>query len=263
MPPVQSVQSCNPWHPVAIHAIVQSMAIHAINGNPCNQWQSMQSVAPGNQCVPRSLRGGVPPPPPPPPRPAPFLPWDARAARALAIITSVVVLRRGSGNNSARALRTRPRSASCGAVSRMFFHLRYTGCHLFWDTCVSWVIMHSLSTRMKAILHYENVLKSIRRVACIYGVSKSTVARWVQDGLSNLEVVKHQRLSKPRKLKVPELQAKLAIALEGNPFMAEAPWHHTYERKLDRKYPSPQHHEHERQRVFAKKLRGVPNNINP
>jgi transposase len=80
--------------------------------------------------------------------------------------------------------------------------------------------MQSLSTRMKAILHYENVLKSIRRVACIYGVSKSTVARWVQDGLGNLEVVKHQRLSKPRKLKVPELQAKVAIALEANPFMS-------------------------------------------
>lgn len=40
--------------------------------------------------------------------------------------------------------------------------------------------MHKLTTRVKAVLHYLNFESSIRRVAKIYGVRKSSVARWIK-----------------------------------------------------------------------------------
>jgi hypothetical protein len=72
---------------------VQSMQSVAINGNRAingNQWHRaiVQSVEINVFPVPYA---GVPPP----------HPLDARAARALAIVASVVVPRVGSGNNSA------------------------------------------------------------------------------------------------------------------------------------------------------------------
>jgi hypothetical protein len=84
----------------------------AISGTPFYQWQSVascnraivQSVASCDQSVPRSLRGGKLPHPP-----------DARAARALAIVTS----RRGIAVGQRKQLGPRfawPRSASCVAV---------------------------------------------------------------------------------------------------------------------------------------------------
>jgi hypothetical protein len=66
----------------------------------------VQSLAPGNERMPRSLRGGVPPPPPPPPllpRPPPLppLPPVLRALRALAIVTSRRCVAAGQRNSSA------------------------------------------------------------------------------------------------------------------------------------------------------------------
>ena len=40
--------------------------------------------------------------------------------------------------------------------------------------------MHSLDVKYRAIVHYERFLRSLRRVAAIYSVSKSTLSRWVR-----------------------------------------------------------------------------------
>ena len=39
--------------------------------------------------------------------------------------------------------------------------------------------MYALDVKYRAIVHYERFLRSLRRVAAIYSVSKSTLSRWV------------------------------------------------------------------------------------
>lgn len=41
--------------------------------------------------------------------------------------------------------------------------------------------MHGLCLRLKAVIHYNNFEKNIRKVAQIYNISTSTVARWVNE----------------------------------------------------------------------------------
>lgn len=39
--------------------------------------------------------------------------------------------------------------------------------------------MHKLDTRVKAVVHYVHFQKSIRKVAALYKVPKSTLQRWI------------------------------------------------------------------------------------
>ena len=71
--------------------------------------------------------------------------------------------------------------------------------------------MHDLMTRCKAIVHYKHFDKSLRKVAKIYGVSKSSLQRWVQ---------KDPTIRKPRTNKVVKSEVETCIrrALAANPF---------------------------------------------
>jgi transposase len=58
--------------------------------------------------------------------------------------------------------------------------------------------MHKLRIKYSAIVHYINVDRNLRRVAHVYGVSKSTLARWVVDDLTiqfPQKKVRKQRIS--------------------------------------------------------------------
>ena len=47
--------------------------------------------------------------------------------------------------------------------------------------------MYAKEVKYKAIVHYEHFQHSLRRVAAIYNVSKSTLSRWVRASLTNVQ----------------------------------------------------------------------------
>jgi transposase len=72
--------------------------------------------------------------------------------------------------------------------------------------------MIPLHTRYKAIVHYREFLQSIRKVAKIYNVSKSSVARW----LKNENV--HIRQQRKTKELMPSIQLFIEKHILDNPF---------------------------------------------
>lgn len=78
--------------------------------------------------------------------------------------------------------------------------------------------MYALSKRVKAVLHYEHVCASVRKVAHLYGVGKSTVARWVRLGIDDLKLASTATRRRRRARKVPELEAFVTETLSADPF---------------------------------------------
>lgn len=80
--------------------------------------------------------------------------------------------------------------------------------------------MHSLSTRVKAVVHYENICRSVRKVGKLYGIGKSTVARWIKHGIDDLKVActRVKRRNRER-TKGGGIERELTQALKHNPFM--------------------------------------------
>lgn len=83
------------------------------------------------------------------------------------------------------------------------------------------MVMHSLATKLKAIVHYTHFEASIRAVARKYGVSKSTIARWVHEDTQELTCQRgqHRRAPKPRACIRGAIQETIRTCLEQNPFV--------------------------------------------
>jgi transposase len=73
--------------------------------------------------------------------------------------------------------------------------------------------MHSLDVKYKAIVHYTHFCKSLRRVAKLYGIGKSTLQRWVNAKKSHSDL---RRAKKPASRLA--LMAIVKRTLEANPF---------------------------------------------
>jgi transposase len=73
--------------------------------------------------------------------------------------------------------------------------------------------MHSLDVKYKAIVHYTHFCKSLRRVAKLYGIGKSTLQRWVNAKKSHSD---SKRAKKPASRLA--LMAVVKRTLEDNPF---------------------------------------------
>lgn len=78
--------------------------------------------------------------------------------------------------------------------------------------------MHDLSKRVKAILHYEHVCRSVRRVGQLYGIGKSTVARWVRSGIEGMKVQRVSPTRRRRARKIPAIQNIISERLDRDPF---------------------------------------------
>ena len=78
--------------------------------------------------------------------------------------------------------------------------------------------MHNISTRLKAIIHYENFQTSCRKVAALYGVSKSTVSRWVKVGMNDC-CVRQRPTQRKRQCRIlNSVQNAVDSELTSNPF---------------------------------------------
>lgn len=77
--------------------------------------------------------------------------------------------------------------------------------------------MHNLETRYKAVVHYKYFQRSLRLVSRLYGVSKSSLHRWIQK--SNL----FQKIGKSKSKKTRGIQdnVKECInnSIKNNPFL--------------------------------------------
>ena len=82
------------------------------------------------------------------------------------------------------------------------------------------MVMHSLAVKLKAIIHYTTFEPSLRRVAQVYGVSKSTVARWVkEDHMSETcQRGQHKQSRSPRKKVIDVIQSTIVDAIKCDPF---------------------------------------------
>ena len=82
--------------------------------------------------------------------------------------------------------------------------------------------MHTLSKRVKVVLHYTNFTQSLRKVAALYGVSKSSVSRWVQSDKVTPIVQAYKSLKRKRASrkgsKAHRLKETIARTLDMNPF---------------------------------------------
>lgn len=63
-------------------------------------------------------------------------------------------------------------------IHTVLWHLYF----IFTCICMPCYIMIALETKYRAIVHYERFLRSIRKVAKIYGVSRSSLHRWLHNG---------------------------------------------------------------------------------
>lgn len=72
--------------------------------------------------------------------------------------------------------------------------------------------MIDLETRYKSVVHYNYFQKSLRKVSKLYGVSKSSLQRWVKES---------PRYCKPRKPKAITNDIKSCISeeIQNNPFI--------------------------------------------
>lgn len=87
------------------------------------------------------------------------------------------------------------------------------GTVIFFENC----IMYSLEVRYKAVVHYKYFLKSVRKIAKIYNVSKSTVQRWIHQDLSGQKTKKNRPRKKPL---VKSIQECVDKELSSNPFLS-------------------------------------------
>lgn len=74
--------------------------------------------------------------------------------------------------------------------------------------------MHPLDVKYKAIVHYSHFCRSLRTVARLYGVGKSTLQRWVRGKCSSSSETKANRPKHTRQF----LLNAVRNALEENPF---------------------------------------------
>ena len=77
--------------------------------------------------------------------------------------------------------------------------------------------MHSSETRYRAVVHYTHFLPSLRRVACQYGVSKSTLQRWVKS-TANPVPRRLQKQRRPARQLHKSIEACIQQTLETDPF---------------------------------------------
>ena len=70
--------------------------------------------------------------------------------------------------------------------------------------------MHNLTTRYKAIVHYNHFLKSLRKVSKIYGVSKSALQRWLKSDPQHKKARKKTEIRK-------EISTCISRCLDENP----------------------------------------------
>lgn len=75
--------------------------------------------------------------------------------------------------------------------------------------------MIPIETRAKAVVHYSHFLRSYRRVARLYGVSKSSLQRWVSLRCAALHPKRHPRQSRAL---LPQVHRVIRDALAQNPF---------------------------------------------
>jgi len=75
--------------------------------------------------------------------------------------------------------------------------------------------MISFETRYRAVVHYKDFLKSLRKVCKIYKVSKSSLHRWVNAD----QVGKSGRLQRKRKELSMLLQTTISNSITENPFI--------------------------------------------
>jgi transposase len=75
--------------------------------------------------------------------------------------------------------------------------------------------MHSLRTKYLAILHYTTILQSLRRVASMYKVSKSSLSRWVNEK----DVLKRTRKVKQPCKTINKIDKAVASMVKANPFI--------------------------------------------
>ena len=71
-------------------------------------------------------------------------------------------------------------------------------------------------TKFSAIVHYQQFGGTVRHVARRYGVSKSSVARWVN---ANIECAKIKRLRRDRKSAVKTLSSFITQSMDTSPFL--------------------------------------------
>ena len=72
--------------------------------------------------------------------------------------------------------------------------------------------MYSLDTRYRAIVHYNHFLHSLRKVARIYGVSKSSLQRWLKNSLPYKKFRKQKTI-------LNEVKTCIDDSLSNNPFI--------------------------------------------
>jgi transposase len=77
--------------------------------------------------------------------------------------------------------------------------------------------MYNLDTRVTAIVHYKHFCKSVRKISRIYGVSKSSVQRWVNQGLE-----KPQRNARHVPALADVVQNYIRQFVSANPFITSA-----------------------------------------
>ena len=77
--------------------------------------------------------------------------------------------------------------------------------------------MHPKHTKYQAIVHYKRFGATLRQVARIYKVGKSTVSRWV---LEDPECRNLRRRRRDRKSKVKEIAKIVGEAMKADPFLS-------------------------------------------
>lgn len=82
--------------------------------------------------------------------------------------------------------------------------------------------MHSLSLRHKAVIHYRVFESSLRKVAKVYDVSKSSVARWVKNDViddSRRLVARHPKQKRHKRV-ASRIACSLRSELHRDPFLS-------------------------------------------
>ena len=82
--------------------------------------------------------------------------------------------------------------------------------------------MYSLSTCAKAVIHYEHFSQSVRQVAKLYDIGKSTVARWVRAGLADLKLTSIRPQRPRRPARHTGIDSFVLQQLDARPYMTDA-----------------------------------------
>lgn len=96
----------------------------------------------------------------------------------------------------------------------------YSRRQIKWDTSTACLLsaamcntMINREVRYKALVHYKHFDRSLRRVSKLYGVSKSSLQRWVQKDPSA------QRCARRRQRILPSVKACIEGSIKANPFI--------------------------------------------